>query len=176
MLTRANTLLTLVCAASLWASVPGRASADVTVFGGSTGTGTGRAPMAGLAVSWFPRAVDAVRIEFEGWGTTRSADPTHHRVQALGMSVIVFTTSPRARVRPYAALGAGLYGETSKSGGGSGESSGKHVGGGARVRLAGAVFVRLDYRAYFIDAPDASLGFAVGRRPQRLTAEPGLTL
>jgi len=74
-------------------------------------------------------------------------------------------------VQIYGLAGFGLYAETFR-GSGSGEASERHIGGGVKVGLAGPLKVRLDYRVFRVDAPDAAPGFV--HNPQRLTV--GLAL
>jgi len=161
-------LVTLILAAS-----PTMARADITWFAGTINPAAGREQVMGAAVSWFPAPIEMLRIEIERW-KTRGVTGAGREVSFFGVRLLAQQPG-RRRVRPYAAIGAGLYGETSKEGSGSGEASGRSIGGGAKVQLKGPLAIRLDYRLLFIDAPDAATNFAMRKHPQLMTAGLALT-
>ena len=73
------------------------------------------------------------------------------------------------RTTPYFTMGTGLYGETTNDGRGSGEVLGHSAGGGVKLHGSGRLWLRVDYRVFFLSAPDASRNLPLRAHPQRVS-------
>ncbi len=131
--------------------VPSTASADFTAFVGRTMTPVGR-PAKGLAIG---TGLLVVGFEFEYSATDEdlTAPPGPDNV-APALKTFMFngllqTPVPIARTQFYGTIGGGVYRETlSTDPKGDHTSFGTNVGGGAKIKLAGPIRLRLDYRVY----------------------------
>jgi hypothetical protein len=116
---------------------------------------------------------DAFRIETEYAGTLGEATRSIPSVDSIMFNLVFRTPIEIRRARVYAIGGIGMYGDSTGSGPGSGELQAVDLGIGAKVPIAGALKLRLEYRAYLIhrEVNDPRAGSAP---PQRLSA--GLTV
>ena len=118
------------------------ASADVTAFIGTTTTPSARqargvALGAGLLFRGF---------EFEYAQTSEDAEDAAPGLKTGMGNVLLPTPRPMAGITPYFTTGAGLYRE--RLGENTETSFGVNTGGGAKIRLAGPLRVRVDYRIF----------------------------
>lgn len=142
-----------------------RAHADVTVFVGAMTAGSPR-PAIGVAVGRCPSIV-GFEIEV---ARTGSATPTQSSVGGINANILVQSRYPAHGVQFYGTGGFGLYGETFDGGAGSGEVLAKNFGGGVKIKLAGPLRLRWDYRLFLLgDTPDAARGVTIHKHPQRLS-------
>ena len=128
----------LVLAAGLLLAAAPHALADVTVFLGSTSTPAARQAR-GFA---FGGGILVLGFEFE-YSDTRDTGPSLR----TGMGNILFQTPVAIHgFQPYFTTGAGAYRESL-----NGESEtqlGGNAGGGVKMRLAGPLRARFDYRVF----------------------------
>jgi hypothetical protein len=135
---RVLTIAMLAAAALLGRSTP--AAADVTAFFGSTSAPTSHG-VKGTAVG-----VGLIIVGFEFEYAQATEDPTRG-VPGLttGMGNVLVQT-PSSKRQIYFTAGAGLFRET--TGTQSASSYGTNVGGGVKLKLAGPLRLRLDYRVF----------------------------
>ena len=162
-------------AALLWHATPALAQRrpppvppmhpDVTAFVGVM------VPQARRAVGGaFGGGGSMVRFEIEYSGTVGRATATRPSAGGISVNVLVQSTPSIHGLQYYGTGGFGLFGETFERGG-SGEILAKNFGAGAKIKLAGQLRLRLDYRLFVLgDAPDASPGLVLQQHPQRLSA------
>jgi len=132
----------LVAAAGLLlASVP-QAFADVTLFAGGTTTPAARQAR-GVAIGG---GILVLGFEFEYSDTRESLEDAAPSLRT-GMGNVLFQLPvPIGRFQPYFTTGAGAYRESL-----NGESEtqlGGNAGGGVKMRLAGPLRARFDYRVF----------------------------
>lgn len=118
------------------------AHADVTAFlglspTGATRTGQGLAAGAGLVVVGFE--VEAARL-------SESADDSAPGLSTASANLLVQTPLDISRTQFYGTAGVGVYRET--LGTRRETSVGGNVGGGLKIRVAGPLKLRLDYRLF----------------------------
>ena len=126
-----------------------------------------------MSAGAFPAKTGAILgLELDYTKTIGDASATE--IQTFGGNFIV-QSSPRARrLQYYGTLGFGVYGETDDRGG-SGEVATGNFGGGVKLKLAGPLRLRLDYRVFLLgDTADASADFVVRKHPQRVSVGVGL--
>jgi opacity protein-like surface antigen len=145
----------LAIAILLGASVPARA--DLTIFAGLQGSPSIR-PTTGISLGF---GVLLVGWEVEIARVTEELEDRAASIAAGTGSVYVQNPVPISGVQLYAIAGAGIYREHL----GTLEQTDVHLalGGGAKVKLAGPLKVRLDYRYFRLrDAmePDAQRLYA----------------
>lgn len=122
---------------------PGTAHADVTAFlglsptGGATRTGQGLAAGAGLVVVGFE--VEAARL-------SESSGEAAPGLATGSVNLVVQTPLEISRAQLYGTAGAGLYRES--LGPRRETSVAGNVGGGIKIRVAGPLKLRLDYRMF----------------------------
>ena len=133
---------TLVLAAALLLAAAPHAFADFTLFLGSTSTPSARQAR-GFAVGG---GILVLGFEFE-YSDTRE-DPTDAAPSLrTGMGNILLQTPISIHgFQPYFTTGAGVYRES--LGGESETQLGGNAGGGLKMRLAGPLRVRFDYRVF----------------------------
>jgi hypothetical protein len=131
----------LVAAGLLLATAP-QAFADVTLFIGSTTTPAAR-QVRGFAIGG---GILVLGFEFEYSDTRESPEDAAPSLRT-GMGNILFQTPVAiAGFQPYFTTGAGAYRESL-----NGESEtqlGGNAGGGVKIRLAGPLRARVDYRVF----------------------------
>ena len=129
-------------AACVLFTVPAAARADITAFLGGTPTGsarlgTGVAAGAGLVVVGFE--FEAARLAEDGEDGTPGL--------STGMAnLLVQTPLDVQKTQFYGTAGAGLYRE--RLGATTETSVGINLGGGVKIRVAGPLKLRLDYRLF----------------------------
>jgi hypothetical protein len=137
-----RTTRTLVLAAGLVLAAASQALADVTLFIGSTSTPAARQAR-GFAIGG---GILVLGFEFE-YSDTREDPEDGAPSLRTGMGNILFQTPVAiAGFQPYFTTGAGAYRESF-----DGESEtqlGGNAGGGVKMRLAGPLRVRFDYRVF----------------------------
>src|SRR5437899_2753669 len=145
------------------AAAPARADATLLV-----GLNTASAPHPTVGVAWgkwdLPIGFD---VEYaSSIGTSTEAT---HSVHTISVNLLANTPVRIHDAQLYGVAGLGLYGETG-GGKGSGEVAAKILGAGVKVPLGGALKLRLDYRLFFGNAPDASAGWPRSVRSHRFSA------
>lgn len=136
---RGLAILCVVCVLAAW---PHPASADVTAFIGITPTPENRA-LRGFAIGF---GLLVIGFEFEYANTVEDALEALPSLQTGSGNVLVQTPVEVSGVQLYGTAGAGLYRErlvTRQE-----TNVGTNVGGGAKIRLAGPLRLRLDYRIF----------------------------
>jgi opacity protein-like surface antigen len=146
---------------------PAPAFADITAFLGINPTPLSR-PVKGFAVGI---GLLIVAFEFEYADTSdKLADSAVEgdapRLRTYMGNGLVQTPIPIAGMQFYATAGGGVYRESFESG--SETNVGLNVGGGVKMKLAGPLRLRLDYRVFTLRGSPAH------ERPQRFYA--GLNL
>ena len=110
-----------------------------------------------------------VRFEVEFAGTRGAGTATRPSQGGISANITVQSPKPTHGIQFYVIGGIGFYGETFGGGGGSGEVGAKNIGLGGRMKLAGTLRLRLDYRVFVLgSAPDATPGLVLQRHPQRV--------
>lgn len=132
-------LLTVVLFAAL--ALPAPARADATLFLGVTPTPENRATR-GFALGF---GVLILGIEFEYASTVEDPGGGGPALRT-GMGNLLVQTPGFTPVQLYATAGGGLYRE--QLGARTRTHVGMNTGGGVKVRLAGPLRVRLDYRTF----------------------------
>jgi hypothetical protein len=132
----------LICALALLCAVPRTASADVTAFLGITPTPENRA-LRGFA---FGFGLLIIGFEFEYANTVEDAEEGLPSLQTGSGNVLIQTPIEVSGVSLYGTAGGGLYRERLVDQQETHFSS--NIGGGAKIRLAGPLRVRLDYRVF----------------------------
>lgn len=133
--------LVLACTALLLV-VPRPAAADITAFVGLTPTPENRA-LRGFA---FGFGLLVVGFEFEYANTVEDSLDGLPGLQTGSGNILVQTPIEVSGISLYGTAGGGLYRErllTRQE-----TSVGTNVGGGAKIRLAGPLRLRLDYRLF----------------------------
>ena len=121
---------------------PAPAAADITGFLGISPT-VGIRPAVGVAVG-AGMVIAGFELEYSAISERASRDAPS--LQTGMLNGILQTPVPIARMQFYATAGGGLYRE--ELGTASEISVAVNVGGGVKIRLAGPVRVRLDYRVF----------------------------
>jgi hypothetical protein len=143
-------------ALALMAGLPAPAAADVTAFLGFSPTPETRTTR-GFAV-----AVNVLVVGFE-FEFARTAEKPVETAPALTTSMFnAQVTTPTSAVQIYASAGGGFYRE--RFGSDAETGFGTNVGGGAKLRLAGPIRLRLDVRLFDLR------GGAVHKNPKRFYA------
>ena len=153
---------------------PRSAHADVTAFvGGMTPAGM-RQVIGGSAGRFLSPSVGVeLEVARAVWGDTRS----RRRVDVFTVNYLIQTPTRRRRPQLYGSLGFGIYGETTSDGRGSGEVGVGSMGAGVKVRLAGPLRIRLEYRLFRLGDPvDASPDLMIHRNQQRVSIGVGVAL
>jgi hypothetical protein len=132
-------VLGLTCLICVW---PSRAAADVTAFLGITPTPENRAAR-GFA---FGFGLLVIGFEFEYANTVEDGLEGLPSLQTGAGNVLLQTPVEVSGVQLYATAGAGLYRERLLER--QETSFATNVGGGAKIRLAGPLRLRLDYRVF----------------------------
>ena len=130
----------LVCVLLVTTAVT--ASADVTAFIGTTTTPSNRQAR-GVAIG---AGLLFLGFEFEYAQTSEDAEDAAPGLKTGMGNVLVQTPVPIAGITPYFTTGAGMYRE--RLGEETETSFGVNTGGGAKIRLAGPLRVRFDYRIF----------------------------
>lgn len=136
-----RTLLVL-CAAVAMTAWPRAAAADITAFIGITPTPENRA-LRGVA---FGFGLLVIGFEFEYANTIEDTVEGLPGLQTASANVLVQTPIEVSGMQFYGTGGAGLYRErllTRQE-----TSYGTNVGGGTKIRLAGPLRLRIDYRIF----------------------------
>lgn len=120
----------------------GTASADVTLFVGTTTTPSNRS-VRGAAIGG---GLLFLGFEFEYATTSEAAEDAAPGLRTGMGNVLLQSPIPLAGITPYFTTGAGMYRE--RLGDSTETSFGANTGGGAKIRLAGPLRVRLDYRLF----------------------------
>jgi hypothetical protein len=134
--------LLLLCAGFLLLAIPRQAAADITAFVGITPTPENRA-LRGFA---FGFGLLVVGFEFEYANTVEDSLEGLPGLQTASGNMLLQTPIEIAKTQFYATAGGGLFRErllTQQE-----TSYGTNVGGGAKIRLAGPLRLRLDYRLF----------------------------
>ena len=118
------------------------ASADVTAFLGTTTTPSTRQAR-GVAVGF---GLLFLGFEFEYGNTVEDLQDGAPGLKTGMGNVLLQTPVPIAGITPYFTTGAGMYQERLSEA--SETSYGFNTGGGAKIRLAGPLRVRFDYRVF----------------------------
>jgi hypothetical protein len=135
-------LFTPACALALLLAVPPTASADITAFIGMSPTPETRATR-GVA---FGFGLLIVGFEFEYANTVEDTLEASPSLRTGSGNVLVQTPIFIKGIQPYATVGGGVYRERLVEFQETHFSS--NVGGGAKIRLAGPLRLRLDYRIF----------------------------
>jgi hypothetical protein len=118
------------------------ASADITAFIGTTTTPSARQAR-GVAIG---AGLLFLGFEFEYSQTSEDAEEAAPGLKTGMGNVLLQTPVPIAGITPYFTTGAGIFRE--RLGEDTETSFGVNTGGGAKIRLAGPLRVRLDYRVF----------------------------
>jgi hypothetical protein len=156
----------LACASPAFAQRPALPPIhpDITVLVGLT-----MSPARPTVGGAFGGGGSIVRFEIEYAGTLGARTPTHPFGGGISANIMVQSPSPVHGVQFYGIGGVGFYGETFGAGGGSGEVGAKNIGIGGKIKLAGTLRFRFDYRVFVLgNAPDATRGLVLQRHPQRV--------
>jgi hypothetical protein len=132
----------LVVAAGLLLAAAPQAFADLTLFLGGTTTPSARQAR-GVAVGG---GILAVGFEFEYSDTRESPEDAAPSLRTGMANFLLQTPVPIAGFQPYFTTGAGAYRESLNSQ--SETQFGGNVGGGLKMRLAGPLRARFDYRVF----------------------------
>jgi hypothetical protein len=145
-------------------------STDTTVFiGGVAPAGRG---LRGATLGW---GQDVIRGELEVWDTGGGASLSRPGHGGLSGGILIQSRPNERGLQYFGTAGFGLYFEDFGSGFSSGEAEAKYLGVGIKLRLAGPLRLRAEYRAFLLgEAPDASPEADLETFPHRLTV--GLTL
>lgn len=138
-LIRRSLIASLVAAALVGTAAP--AEADATLFLGITSTPENRATR-GFAAGF---GLLVLGFEFEYANTVEDLQEAAPGL-ATGMANVLVQTPGVGGLQAYATAGAGLYRE--RLGPFEETATGLNMGGGVKVRLAGPLRIRLDYRAF----------------------------
>jgi hypothetical protein len=151
--------------AALIVMVPVSARGDATVLLGLM-SGDGPRPSVGAAFSYCPSVAG---FEIEYLGTLGGETAGHSSAGGIFGSVIVQLPTS-SNVQFFAMGGFGVWGETFADGKGTGELGAKNIGGGVKIRIAGPLRLRLDYRLFVLgDSQDGDRGPST-KHPQRFSA------
>jgi hypothetical protein len=130
------------CASALLLALPSSVNADVTAFVGVSSTPETRAAR-GFA---FGFGLLVVGFEFEYANIVEDALEASPALQTGSGNVLVQTPIFIKGFQPYATIGGGMYRERLVAFQETHFSS--NVGGGAKIKLAGPLRLRLDYRVF----------------------------
>ena len=133
--------------------LPASASADGTYFFGYSPTPAGR-PARGFAIGLN---MVIVGFEFEYSATEERTLPQAPGLKTFMMNGLLI--SPTSGAQVYVTAGAGFFRETVAAA--SETSFGTNIGGGAKIRLAGPLRLRVDYRIFSLR------GSPISKAPQR---------
>jgi opacity protein-like surface antigen len=122
--------------------VPDTASADITAFLGATPSPVNRG-LTGAAVG-FGLIIVGAEAEVSRWPAVSTADTA--ALTTWSANGLLQTPGGISPVQLYATAGAGLYRET--TGTTSRMSTALNTGGGVKVKVAGPIRLRLDYRLF----------------------------
>lgn len=148
----------LCLALAMLVLVPCSASADLTGFFGKTRAAGSNRPVKGAAVSVGRTA----KFEFE-YATTQEDLPNEQpQLTTYMLSSLIQSPNRSSRMQLYGVTGAGRYRET--RGTVSQSNFGFTFGTGLKMRLAGPIGLRLDYRVFTLR------GTPSYKKPQRLYA------
>lgn len=134
--------IVILCTLCVLTTLPRAAAADVTAFLGITPTPENRA-LRGFAVGF---GLLIVGFEFEYANTIEDAAEGLPSLQTGSGNVLLQTPVEVSGVQLYGTIGGGLYREqllTLRE-----TNIATNVGGGAKIRLAGPLRLRLDYRLF----------------------------
>jgi opacity protein-like surface antigen len=142
----------LLIAAALLLATAAPAYADLTAFLGRTTTPEARNNK-GFAIG---TGLLIVGFEFEYSSTEEALTTADSAISSDAPAIKTFmfngllqTPVPIARMQFYGTLGGGLYRETLSTDADNDKTNfGTNVGGGAKIRLAGPIRLRLDYRVF----------------------------
>lgn len=132
----------VVLALAFLAAVPGRAAADVTAFVGLSPTPENRA-LRGASLGF---GLLIIGFEFEYATLVEDTSAGSPSLQTGSGNVLLQTPVEMSGVTLYATTGGGMYRErllTQQE-----TSFATNVGGGAKIRLAGPLRMRVDYRVF----------------------------
>jgi hypothetical protein len=121
-----------------------------------------------------------IEHSFLGWeleivDTRGNTKPGRLSMGTIGASFLVQSPVRRERLRVYGAVGFGVFGGDLPDGRASGEVSSKNFGGGLKLKLAGPLLMRVDYRLVRLgEAPDADPAFYEHTQFQRVLVGVGL--
>jgi len=155
--------LVAVLAATMLATAARPANADVTAFIGLTTAASANRSTSGLSVGF-----GVLILGFEGEYVNASEDvrDAAPSFRAGSLNVLLQTPVEFARMRFYVTAGGGMYRE--RLGTIQETNLAINTGGGVKIRLAGPLRLRLDYRLFKLN------GDPLEGRPQRFYA--GLNL
>ena len=132
----------VLLAGLLLVTAAGTAAADVTAFLGSTTTPTARQAR-GVSVGF---GLLFLGFEFEYSNTTEDVEDVVPGLRTGMGNVLLQTPVPIAGITPYFTTGGGMYWERMAEDTDTG--FGLNTGGGAKIRLAGPLRMRVDYRVF----------------------------
>jgi hypothetical protein len=135
-------LLVLLCLVGLSMALPRHAAADATAFIGMTPTPDSRL-LRGFA---FGFGVLVVGFEFEYANSLQDADEGLPSLVTGSANILLQTPIEVSGISLYGTAGGGLYRERLLAR--QETSLSTNVGGGAKIRLAGPLRLRLDYRVF----------------------------
>ena len=135
-------LLVITCAVAAVLAVPTRAAADITAFIGITPTPETRA-VRGLALGL---GLLIIGFEFEYSNTVEDSLEGLPSLQTGSGNILVQTPVEVAGVQLYGTAGGGGYRERLLDHQETHFTS--NIGGGAKIRVAGPLRLRLDYRVF----------------------------
>jgi hypothetical protein len=131
-----------VCTACAMLAVPGTAAADITAFLGLTPTPENRA-VRGVAMGF---GFLIIGFEFEYATAVEDALEGSPALQTGSGNLLVQTPVEISGVQLYGTAGGGVYRERLMAREETHFAS--NIGGGAKIRLAGPLRLRLDYRVF----------------------------
>lgn len=144
---------------------PVSARADVTMLVGPMLVG-GPRPSVGVAYSYCPSVVG---FEIEYLGTLGGVSAADSPAGGIFASLIV-QPATTSNLQFFAIGGFGIWSEKFANGDGTGGLDAKNIGGGVKIRLAGPLRLRLDYRLFVLgDLQDGDRG-PTTKYPQRFSA------
>ena len=144
------------------------AHADALVFAGALASGNGARLITGASIGFFFPALGSIGGWEVEYARTRGGARSP-RIDTFGASLLVQSLRNADGLQFYGALGGGSYSRDE-----AGTVFQANVGGGLKVRLAGPLRLRFDYRLYILQRSDAGEFFTEHRHPQRASAGIGL--
>ena len=144
------------------------AHADALVFTGALASGSGARLITGASIGFFYPALGSIGGWEVEYARTRGGTQSPG-IYTLGASLLVQSLPNADGLQFYGALGGGSYTRDE-----AGSLFQANVGGGLKVRLAGPLRLRFDYRLYILQRSDAGEFFTEHRHPQRVTVGIGL--
>ena len=151
-----KTLAVVALAIAALVATPSNAAADLTFFLGLSPTPDARSAR-GFAVG-----INLLIVGFEFDYSNVTEEPTTNAPGLRSGMFNVIVMTPTTGVQLYGTVGGGMYREYSFA-----ETEthfGTNIGGGLKIKLAGPIRLRLDYRIYALS------GSPVQRAPQRFYA------